>query len=215
MTFLRSFTFSWIGVAALVAVLVHAPAVWAAGLKCEGTPCTCSTEIGVGFVQGTLGTGGQRNFEVVVPHSGGGLAAYYRDNAFVPGVAQAIWNGPATYHDGIDLVSGLALIESKLGNLEVVATIGNRLVHYYRDRRTLRWFGPTEIAVGVTGQPGFVQSRVQDNFEVVVPLASGGLRHFWRDSATLAWNPGPVFAAGRTYAAVSLVESRPPPGRAR
>jgi hypothetical protein len=57
-----------------------------------------------------------------------------------------------------------------------------------------------------------VQSRfgAQGNFEVVVPLAAGGLAHLWRnnDAAGLPWSAPIPFAAGvGTVDALSLIQS--------
>lgn len=172
-------------------------------LGCTGSGCTCSATFGVGFVQTALGTS-PRNFEVVVPSAGGGIAHYYRENATVEHVEQNPWWGPgrATTDD----VTGLTLIESTGDkNLEVVATIGNTLAHYWRDHQTLNWGNKATIASsGVAGQPGFVQASGSGNFEVVVPRASGGLAHYWRDAST-GWHGPTNFASGRIYETVSLI----------
>lgn len=190
-------------------------------LVCNGgSSCTCNPIFGIGFAQGTDGTGTRHNFELAVPHSGGGLSAYYRDNTSVAHVNDPIWFGPTKV--GTDDLSGLTLIENTTnGNLEAIGTIGDRLVHYWRDRTTKAWSSATTIATGVTGQPGFVQSTSTTtpnnfhNFEVVVPLASGGLAHYWRNNSvsSMPWNGPSVFATGRTYAAASLVESNFAPNR--
>ncbi len=47
------------------------------------------------------------------------------------------------------------------------------------------------------------------NFEMVVPLATGGLAHFWRvnDDPSLPWN-GPIpFGSSDAYDAVALIQS--------
>jgi hypothetical protein len=72
------------------------------------------------------------------------------------------------------------------GNLEVVAvTAGGEMVHLWRDS------GPafarnssTAIANGVRGKAALIQSKfgIKGNFEVVVPRATGGLSHFYRNN---------------------------------
>ncbi|MFL5537748.1 MAG: galactose oxidase-like domain-containing protein [Longimicrobiaceae bacterium] len=44
------------------------------------------------------------------------------------------------------------------------------------------------------------------NFEVVAPMASGGLVHWWRDHATLRWN-GPHYFASGNFLSVAVIES--------
>lgn len=191
-------------------------------LECNGTGCKCSSTIGIGFVQGTDGTGTVPNFEVAVPHTGGGFSAYYRNNfiADTDHVKSFSWFGPKTVSDGD--INGIALLENAVynpaknpfvpgnGNLEVMAIKYNNLYHYWRDRTTKEWSSGTWIAGGVIGQPGFTQSKKwHDNFEVVVALQGGGLAHYWRDNTnpSMPWTGPTVFAQGRTYESVSLIES--------
>ncbi|WP_441285637.1 galactose oxidase-like domain-containing protein [Sorangium sp. KYC3313] len=178
-------------------------------LVCSGAACTCSPTFGIGFVQGSDGTGTVPNFELVVPHTGGGFSAYYRNNATTSLVSTPTWFGPKKV--GSADVNGISMIEnSSGGNLEVIAVQGSSLVHYYRNQSTKAWSSGTTVATGVTGQPGIVQAKLSPgNFEVVVPLASGGLAHYWRDNSVAShpWSSGTTFATGRTYSAVSLVES--------
>ena len=84
------------------------------------------------------------------------------------------------------------------GNLEVVANAGGKLQFFFRDSGPLFiWNGPFEIEHGfaVAGNPVLIQSRfgVKGNFELVVPAASGGLTHFWRnnDNPLMPWS-GPT-----------------------
>ena len=78
------------------------------------------------------------------------------------------------------------------------------------------WHGPTmTIATGVTGNPSLVQAipgtyGAMGNYELVTPLASGGMAHFYRnnDDPSLPWNGPFPFATGQgTVAAVSLIQS--------
>src|SRR2546421_76902 len=69
------------------------------------------------------------------------------------------------------------------------------------------------VAVGVPagGAPGFVQSfGIHGNFEVVAPLTTGGLAHWWRDNGVLArpWHgPTKFTPAGMTFSAAALIQS--------
>lgn len=135
------------------------------------------------------------NFQVITPLVTGGMALYYRDNS----VSTFPWHGPiAVSTTAVDAVS---LIQSSYGgNLELVARVGSQLAHFYRDSSSLNWSGPSFFASGVSGAPSLIQSRAgtPGNFEVVTPLAGGGLAHFWRDNSNPAmpWNGPDPFASG-------------------
>lgn len=159
------------------------------------------------LIQSTFGTSG--NFELVVPRSGGGLSAYWRDND----AAGFPWHGPANFGSGS--VTGTCLIQSNFGgNLEVVAVVGNQLVHYWRDP-TFTWHGPSApFASGITGNPTLIQGSfgTKGNFEVVV-ARTGGLSHYWRnnDAAGLPWSGPTNFGSGNIIG-VSLIQSNFGPG---
>lgn len=54
---------------------------------------------------------------------------------------------------------------------------GSDLVHFWRDEGHT-WHGPTVVGGGtVSGQPGFIQAN-DGTFQVVAPLAAGGLGHW-------------------------------------
>jgi hypothetical protein len=192
-------------------------------LICTGPNCVCSSTFGIGFVQGTDGAGTHKNFELAVPHTGGGFSAYWRNNDLPANVPSHEWRGPTTISTGD--INGISLIENKgmpaavsgLGNLEVVVVRNNTLVHFWRDDATKVWSSGTNIpgsAGIVTGQPGFVQNDAfHKNFEVVVPRtqgAGGGLVHFWRNNqnTNFQWSgPNVIPSATGTFDAVSLIES--------
>jgi hypothetical protein len=165
------------------------------------------------FVQSSHGTKG--NFEVVVPRSGGGLAHFSRNNDH-PALP---WKGPILMFGSTKDVAGAALIQSNFGaagNLEVVANAGGGLYHYWRhDGGTWKWHANTKRPVapfgtGVVGTPGLIQSShgTKGNFEVVAPLAGGGMGHWWRDndSASVAWHGPTKFGSGNVQA-VALIQS--------
>jgi len=148
------------------------------------------------------------NFEMVVPVASGGLAHYFRDND-APGFP---WYLAATF--GIGRVEAISLIESNLGepsNLEVIARIGTQLFSYYRDLSG--WQGPFPIHMNgkvISGNPALIQSQRghRGNFELVIPLASGGIVHFFRDNDTpgFPWHLATTFGAERVEA-ISMIES--------
>lgn len=201
----------------------------AQALECTTVPCVCSSTIGIGYVQGTDGVAPNFTFQLAVPHAGGGFSSYYRDNNIVDTahVFGRTWYGPSTVSSGN--INGLMMIENAktnpakaqppipgLGNLEVMLVRSGSLYHFWRDRKTLAWSSGTLVASGVSGQPGFTQSKnYHQNFEVVVPLVSGGLAHYWRDNTTpdMPWRGPNVFGQGRFFESVSLIESNFSVGR--
>jgi hypothetical protein len=159
------------------------------------------------LIQGAHGTRG--NFELVAPAAGGGLVHLWRDND-----APSLPWGPVTRF-GRGAVAAVCLLQANYGspgNLEVVAREGDRLVFYWRSGQApFGWNGPFPIpgATGVTGTPALIQSThgVQGNFELVVPLAGGGMAHFWRnnDDPTLPWSGPTKFGRG-AISAVSMFQ---------
>ncbi|HEX6370092.1 MAG TPA: galactose oxidase-like domain-containing protein [Longimicrobium sp.] len=159
------------------------------------------------FIQSTWGTNG--NFEVVAPLAAGGLAHWWRNND----AAAQTWSAPAKF-GGTTRYEAVALIQSSYGspgNLEVVARTGSVLHHFWRGA-DLQWHGPGQIATGVAGAPALIEgtwgaapSR-PGNFELVSPLAAGGLGHWWRSNdASQAWSGPAPFGAGAVDA-VGLVQ---------
>jgi len=153
------------------------------------------------FVQGK--SGGVGNFEVVSPLAGGGIGHWWRDNDH----ASLPWHGPTGFGGGaVDAVS----LAQTSGGLELVARIGTTLVHFFRDGGGT-WHGPSgPFASDVIGQPTFIQAA-NGNFEVVSPLLTGGIGHWWRDNSdpALAWHGPGQFGAGSaltTALATALIE---------
>lgn len=163
------------------------------------------------LIQSRIGNKG--NFDLVVPLSKGGFAHYWRNNddSALP------WYGPFNFGSttGV-LYEAVTLIQSNFGNpgnLELVARSGDQLVFFWRDSGPeFRWSGPIIIDKGVSGCPCMIQSKfgLKGNFELVVPLASGGLGYYWRDNddADLCWH-GPLMFGTRLgeVDAVTLIQS--------
>jgi Matrixin len=152
-------------------------------------------------------TPGSENFELVVPLVSGGLAHYYRRNNPI-----RFWSC-ATAVFGSGMYEAVTFIQSDFGggNFEVIARQGQQLVTFYRDHSTGTWHGPFSLlASGVAGNPVLIQSRdgSPGNFELVVPLASGGLAHYYRPNNPIGPWAGPtaVFGSG-VYDAVTLIQS--------
>ena len=165
-------------------------------------------------IQGGFGSRG--NFEVVAPLLAGRLAHFWRDND-APNLP---WHGPTPFGSS-DVYDPVALIQSNFstagngpGNLEVVAHTGRGLVHYWRDDvNPFPWFVSVAIpgSTGTAATPTLIQGGfgTMGNFEVVVPLASGGLAHFWRDNdaPNLPWHGPTPFGSTEVYDAVALIQS--------
>ncbi|WP_437928357.1 alpha/beta hydrolase [Sorangium sp. So ce291] len=167
------------------------------------------------LIQG--GFGGRGNFELVVPHAGGGLAHYFRDND----TAELGWHGPAIFGADLGRFEAVAMIQRAAsaptapGDLEVVARTGDRLLMFWRSPGSgAAWQGPEEVVSGVRGTPALFRSAAggEGALELFSPLAGVGLARWCRaDGARGARFRGPtVFATdlGRCEA-VSAIESRP------
>ncbi len=157
------------------------------------------------LVQSTFGVKG--NFEVVVPHSCGGLAHYQRDND-----NGSRWYGPFLFGTDVGAVDAVSMIQSDYGNLEVIARIGDRLAHFWRGGQL--WHGPTFFASGVSGTPSFIQGNLGEfappgDFELVTPLAAGGLAHYSRKNSQGGLWIGPTLFASDlgSVTDVSLIQS--------
>lgn len=172
-------------------------------------------------IPGTYGTMG--NYELVTPLASGGMAHFYRDNDD-PSLP---WSGPFTFATDQGSVSAVSLIQSNFstqfantgvqgpGNLAVVAAIGGTLDYFFRDDVSFTWSGATTIYTGVSGIPSFIQAvpgtyGTMGNYELVTPLATGGMAHFFRnnDDPSLPWTLTSFFGTQFPVVdAVSLVQS--------
>jgi Galactose oxidase-like, Early set domain/Glyoxal oxidase N-terminus/Kelch motif len=156
---------------------------------------------GPALIQGPYG-GRVGNFELTAPVADGGVGHWWRDN----NAAGFPWHGPTRFGSGP--VSGVALIHSTYGNLEVVARLDSQLLHWWRVGNA--WQGPRPVASGAAGAPALIQSRhgSPGNFELVAPLSGGGMGHWWRDNAAAGrpWHGPTRFGSGNP-SAVGLVQS--------
>ncbi|MEU9305075.1 galactose oxidase early set domain-containing protein [Streptomyces sp. NPDC048269] len=160
--------------------------------------------------------GDKGNFELITPMAAGGLGHFVRDNdnPTMP------WAGPFPVGTGLGTVDAVTMIQSNFGdpgNLEVIARIGPRLAHLFRDPQPpFTWRGPffpfPFVPGGVSGNPVLIQSKFGDkgNFELITPMAAGGLGHFVRDNdnPTMPWaGPFPVGTGLGTVDAVTMIQS--------
>jgi hypothetical protein len=178
------------------------------------------------FVQAAPGTyGTMGNYELVTPLATGGMAHFFRNNDD-PNLP---WTLTAFFGTDFPVVDAVSVVQSNFstqaangggqgpGNLVVAALIGSDVFYFYRDDAApFAWNGPTTtIATGAMGNPSLVQAKpgtygTMGNFELVVPLQSGGIGHFFRnnDDPNLPWSGPVVFAADQgVVSAVSLIQS--------
>jgi hypothetical protein len=167
------------------------------------------------LLQSTFGIIG--HFELVVPRAARGLSYYYRDN---DRGANFSWHGPFDFATDVGQIDAVSLIQSNfgpagIGQLEVVARIGNGLAHFRRvnDAPPYQWLGPQFFAEGVSGIPSLIQGWHGNvgNYELVVPRPGGGLAHYWRNNdagQNLTWNGPFSFAAQLGQVdALSIIQS--------
>jgi hypothetical protein len=149
------------------------------------------------------------NFEMVVPLRDGGLAHYSRvnDDPALPWVGPTIFGSDVGTFDSVTMIQSNFTAGGQHGNLEVVAKFGGQLLFYWReDVPPYTWHGPTLVPLSgpgqnaqiVTGNPSLIQGRFggRGNFEMVVPLAGGGIAHYSRvnDLPGLPWSGPSLFA---------------------
>ena len=178
----------------------------------SGAPC---------LINGIFNLGALLTNELIVPLASGGIAHLWRD-VRSPTIS---WHGPTIFAQSLGRVDAVTMIQSSFGdpaggnmptNLEVVARVGSQLVHYWRDAGpAFHWHGPTPFGqANAFGNPTLLVGPFgtwKRNFELVVPLASGGIGHYWRDNNTagLPWHGPTVFGTdiGRFDAVDMLVDN--------
>jgi hypothetical protein len=112
--------------------------------------------------------------------------------------------------EGADPGLGVVLVQTDYANdLETIALAKDCLYHFYRNKKTGDWLGGSQILAGVGGLPGFIQASDR-NFQLVVPVASTGLSHFYRDnhSPNLPWSGGALIkgSEGIRFLAARVVQ---------
>lgn len=161
------------------------------------------------FLQSNYGIKG--NLEVVFPRKGGGLAYYSRENDD-PGLT---WQGPFLMYGSTEDVKAATLIESnskRPGNLEVIASLGGRLRHSWRDNKSpWKWHAGAYLpGKSISSGPvAFIQSTngIQGNFEVVAASTEGGLAHWWRNNDLVHIWFGPTRFGQGNVGGVALIQS--------
>ena len=171
---------------------------------------------GGGFLARAV-NGSAEHFEMALPAARGGVECYWREC----GAADHSWSEPDTVGETSGPVESATLVSGSRWSqptIELVARSGAKLGHYWCPSAPHSpWRGPAWFAVGVTGNPSLIQSRHGATnprrgsaLELVVPLAAGGIAHYWQDngSADPHWRGPAVFAVELGLVdAVALTES--------
>lgn len=162
------------------------------------------------LIQSRFGVKG--NFEVIVPSDRGGLYHYFRENdrEGLP------WGGPVWLFPELEKIEGVGFTQSNFeepGNLEVLINTDGKLLHAWRKSTPpYEWkLSPTPIiAEEVRGVPSIIQSSFGEkgNFEVAVPLKTGGIGLLIRNNDKLGYPwEGMVRIGEGLYDSVSLIQS--------
>ena len=155
--------------------------------------------------------GNPGNLEVIVPKPDVGLAHYWRD-----GDASQPWH-EATPPSADGHWSGVAVIHSSYGNLELVGVRDGELRHHWQAGAGGNWSNAVRVTNELYyGRPALIQSSFGQvgNFEVAASRYNGGLAHSWRnnDAPNMPWSDPTVFGRdvdGRQqlFEDVSLLQS--------
>lgn len=163
------------------------------------------------FVQGGYGVHG--NFELLFPATGTGLVSMWRNNdAFL-----YPWSTPRQVLPELGHVDAVCLIQGDRGTppgaLEAVVRVGTRLGHVWRDQTAAAaWHLTVFFGDGTAGNPVMIESSFPGarNFEVVVPSATSGLIHYYRNNQALGtpWSgPRPFATNLGKVDAVTMMQS--------
>jgi hypothetical protein len=166
---------------------------------------------GGGFLVRTTANSAE-HLEMTLPNPRGGVESYWRKND----ADDDSWSAPVTLGCEWGAAHSATLVQTHVAgqqNLELVMRCGSKLAHYSRQPSpNLPWDGPTWLADGVGGNPSLIQGSEgrNRNLELVVPLASGGIAHYWRDNhgADRPWKGPQIFALELGHVdALTLIES--------
>jgi hypothetical protein len=182
------------------------------------------------LIQSTFGDR-HMNFELCVPLIEGGIYHIFKINdGDDPGSAPWQIGNNGIPIDSRTRYQAVSLIQSNYGrpenpgNLELVARTSNKLAYFWMESNNPpQWHGPLPMRAdgreirSVTGVPSLIQSNFgrRGNFELVEPVRTGGLVHYFRDNDSAGdpqenWhtgNNGRTIDPTRRYQAVSLLQS--------
>ena len=108
------------------------------------------------------------NFELVAPAHDGGINFYWRNND----APDFPWSSPEKFATSLGLVDSVTMILSNFNDMDVIARVGSKLYHIWRDPGpAFAWSSPQQIGDGAHGTPVLIQSRfgARGNFELVAP----------------------------------------------
>jgi Papain family cysteine protease len=144
-----------------------------------------------------LSTTFNRNLELIYRTTGNRLHHWWTNEA-----ATGPWKDGGTFGP-TDCQGVPGVVQSDYGapgNFEIVVLVsGGQLQHVWRDS-SFGWHnGPRFGSNLALSGPTLVQSTFgtpHGNLECVAVRNDGTMQHFWRDEATMTWNPGAVFGIG-------------------
>ena len=118
------------------------------------------------------------------------------------------WTGAEFFGSGY--TGAASLIQN--ADLEVVVRVEDHLVHFGRDEHRGAWYASAHFGSSVASNPALIQSSFGSagNYELVVPLDSGGLVHYWRNNSDPEhpWSAPTVFGSGiGQVEGVALIQS--------
>ena len=155
------------------------------------------------LIRGRFGPSG--NLELIVPRSSCGLSHFWRD-----GNPTGPWReAPQPATGGV--WTGVALIHSSYGNLELAGVVDGRLVALWQKGLGGAWSDPKPLSVEATGRPALLQSSRGNpgNFELVAVQRDGCLCQLIRNNDTpeCRWSFPSFFGRDFQYDDVTMIES--------
>lgn len=165
--------------------------------------------MGIGLFLSQSPRGIRGNLEIIHSTESGEQFHYFFHNQADP---VRRWHGPFRKFSKSVGSNRFSLVTSIYGNHEMLVREADRLAHYWwGSRHDSIWnFSSYLPGGGASGTPAMIQGKFgnRGNFEVVCPLASGGLGHWWRDNdrPDYPWH-GPFQVGFGTVEAVSLLQS--------
>jgi hypothetical protein len=172
------------------------------------SPSRHVTGRGGGFLVRTTANSPE-HLEMVLPGARNGVEAYWRNCD----ADDDSWSEPVVLGGASGATRSATLVQTNGDcpqNLELVVRCGSTLAHYSRPPSPFEpWEGPAWFEEKVGGNPSLIQGS-NGNLELVVPLASGGIAHYWRekDNESQPWRGPQIFALdlGRVDS-LALIES--------
>lgn len=121
------------------------------------------------------------------------------------------WTHKEDFATQLGTIDHMTVIFSNFKTLEVLAVVGGEIVHLQNKFDPNGWQTLEKFGQDIVGKPGFIHGPYgfpsASNYEVVVAIASGGLRHYYRNNLQEVWKSNnEIFASGFGRAsAVNLI----------